>query len=504
MNVLDVELKPEAEWVADSKRRACAVCDRKFSTFVRKHHCRACGEVICKNCSSKRRVRVSSPPNSSNIPRTSRQPAGTAPASSNDASLPSTSKSSRIARLCIDCISPVLVDSVNSMLRHRPPPPSQSASLAQSSESTDVDYNEFNRVNVLRSYYVLDTPPSQEFDAICSAAAKTFDCAVAAISFLDATRQWYKASMGIQPSEVPRDVALCSHLLERPFFSPLVVLDTRADCRFRNNPLVTGAANVRFYASVPIVNSDGFVLGSIFVLDCKPRFVTVETRCTDILLHLAEKVMDLLEEHRARELSRLTVIEEASNEPHSISGGSSQQSSVPRHYNDDGVPLLNTGTTARTVQERADQDLLLYRTGDCGDGLATPPDSAPTMEPWSMTSSSRRAAVKAKGIEIDTTSCRDKLLHFGSAGGTGSGAGLKSEAESACLDLLCRVTDTQQMLAQQQTFIFERLSLHTSRMDRLESSIRKLEAAFHDLALQFPPPSQSSQPSSSKSEFITI
>ncbi|KAF0686622.1 Aste57867_21594 [Aphanomyces stellatus] len=444
-DALELELKPMAQWVPDVKRRVCAVCERRFSTFVRKHHCRACGEVICSQCSSHRRVR----------------------------DLTKSSLSVHTVRLCSDCISPVLVDTYPLSTDSAPVKSSMSLINSYSSDVDDV------RGAALRSYMILDTPPEHEYDAICRAAAKTFDCTVAAIGFMDGARQWYKASLGIQPTQVPRDVALCSQLLERPFHTPLVVLDTRTDRRFQHNPLVTGAAKVRFYAAVPIVNHEGYVLGSIMVLDCKPR-ESVETRLTDMLLHLAKIVMDMLEEHKARELTRLTMIEEASNE---YSEYDNLVSSCSRGSTPPPPLVYSRGSSGgATVRQSAEEDN--------EPALATPPES------YTIRSSHAR---KLDGDAIDA-----KLTHLRASEGGVSGSNANSASEAACLDLLCRVTDTQQMLAQQQTVIFERLSLHATRMDNLEAAVRNLEAAFTDLAARLPRTSLTSNSDSVGSEFITI
>ncbi|KAH9109065.1 hypothetical protein LEN26_010754 [Aphanomyces euteiches] len=441
MDILDLDLKSPKDWVSDSQRQKCLTCSRKFTTFVRKHHCRACGEVICSHCSTHRLVRD----------LTKR------------ASVPP-----RTVRLCNDCISPILLD--DSTLRSV-----GSLSLVNSYQAD----REAARVQALHSYAILDTPPDHEFDAICRAVATTFDASVAAIGFLDATRQWYKASIGIQPTQLPREIALCAHLLERPFHTPLVVLDTRRDTRFMQNPLVAGAANVRFYAGVAIVNHEGHMLGSIMVLDCKPR-ESVDTAVTDMLLHLAKIVMDMLEDRRAREQKRLSMIEEASEI------GSDAMAVV-------GTMHHSTLSRSRATNRRQDNV-----------SLATPPDSFPK-EPWSSTSSvlsSLVTASKAKSLERESNSARSKFMSGGSSSGAGGHLSGKSEAETACLDLLCRVTDTQQMLAQQQTIIFERLTQHSARMDSMEASMRSLQVAFHELASRLREGSENNVASSSTSSIV--
>lgn len=128
---------------------------------------------------------------------------------------------------------------------------------------------ESTRLKVLRSFNILDSPAEDVFDIICDLASNALKCPISAVSLIDEDRQWFKASVGLAQNEIPRNVAFCAHTIMTK--EPLVVLDTYTDERFAKNPLVTGAANIRFYAGAPIVSSSGQVLGTVFVFDTRPR-----------------------------------------------------------------------------------------------------------------------------------------------------------------------------------------------------------------------------------------
>ncbi|KAF0692591.1 Aste57867_16346 [Aphanomyces stellatus] len=131
--------------------------------------------------------------------------------------------------------------------------------------------NDTERLDVLRTYGILDTPANEpSWIALAEAAAAAYACPIAAVAFMDAKRLWFKASVGLLQEEIPRDVSFCAHAIRRAD-GPLVVLDTLDDRRFEQNPLVTGRATIRFYASAPICSPRGHALGTVFVLDTAPR-----------------------------------------------------------------------------------------------------------------------------------------------------------------------------------------------------------------------------------------
>ncbi|MCC2639532.1 MAG: sensor diguanylate cyclase, partial [Moraxellaceae bacterium] len=129
--------------------------------------------------------------------------------------------------------------------------------------------DEPERLATLHALNVLDTPPDADLDRITQLATRIFDVPISAISLIDANRQWFKSSMGLPVSETAREIALCSHTILQN--RTLVVPDTRVDPRFSDNPIVTGAPHVLAYAGHPIRSRQGHALGTLCVIDNKPR-----------------------------------------------------------------------------------------------------------------------------------------------------------------------------------------------------------------------------------------
>ena len=129
--------------------------------------------------------------------------------------------------------------------------------------------NEEARVRSLESYRVMDTLPGKELDDIVQLASQICETPMALVSLVDSDRQWFKARQGVDASETPRDVAFCAHTIAGT--SPLVVEDALLDERFQDNPLVVSGLMLRFYAGSPLTTSDGYNLGSLCVVDKKPR-----------------------------------------------------------------------------------------------------------------------------------------------------------------------------------------------------------------------------------------
>lgn len=128
---------------------------------------------------------------------------------------------------------------------------------------------EMSRLAALRSLELLDTEPEPEFDELVQLAAAVCDVPMSVVTLVDENRQWFKAMVGLHVRETPRSVAFCSHAIEQA--DMLVVEDAELDPRFSRNPLVTGEPNVRFYAGMPIYSPDGFAMGTLCVIDNKPR-----------------------------------------------------------------------------------------------------------------------------------------------------------------------------------------------------------------------------------------
>jgi len=132
--------------------------------------------------------------------------------------------------------------------------------------------DEAERVRVLASCGVLDTEPEAEFDEIARIAASVCATPVALVSLIDADRQWFKARVGTELRETPRQISFCAHALGGD--EPLIVSDARADARFAGNPMVLATPGVRFYAGIPIRLDAGSAVGTLCVLDYEPRELT--------------------------------------------------------------------------------------------------------------------------------------------------------------------------------------------------------------------------------------
>lgn len=158
-----------------------------------------------------------------------------------------------------------------------------------------LDELEQKRLMSLRRYGLLDTSPEAIFDGITIAIANICEVPIALVSLVDEDRQWFKSAYGMQVRETRRDIAFCSRAIERPD-EFMIVEDAAADERFCNNPLVLKDPNIRFYAGKPIVTHDGFALGTLCVIDRKPR--RLATHQFDALQALSGTVSAILDERR--------------------------------------------------------------------------------------------------------------------------------------------------------------------------------------------------------------
>jgi sigma-B regulation protein RsbU (phosphoserine phosphatase) len=152
--------------------------------------------------------------------------------------------------------------------------------------------DEDERIDVVRRYEILDTPPDGAFDRITALAARLFHVPIAIVSVVDTDRIWFKSHHGLPDvSEIGRDPGLCaSAVLEA---CPRIVNDAIRDPRTLANPLVAGSFGLRFYAGVPLATHDGYNLGTLCVIDYEPREVEAAELTT--LQDLAALVMDELE-----------------------------------------------------------------------------------------------------------------------------------------------------------------------------------------------------------------
>lgn len=138
--------------------------------------------------------------------------------------------------------------------------------------SAPLPLNEHERLAALKAYDILDSADDPLFDDIVTAAGAIAGTPIAAISLIDETRQWFLAQRGLPVRETSRDVAFCAHTILTP--ETFVVADAATDARFIDNPLVTGAPHIRFYAGAPLITAGGQELGSLCVIDATPRTLT--------------------------------------------------------------------------------------------------------------------------------------------------------------------------------------------------------------------------------------
>jgi signal transduction histidine kinase len=151
--------------------------------------------------------------------------------------------------------------------------------------------NEPDRLRALRDYDILDTLPEQEYQDIVQLAALICDTPIALVSLVDSDRQWFKAKVGLDADETPRESAFCAHALLQPD-QLFIVADATQDPRFADNPMVTGAPSINFYAAAPLKTPEGHVLGTICVVDRRPR--ELDARQQQALFALSRQVMTQL------------------------------------------------------------------------------------------------------------------------------------------------------------------------------------------------------------------
>ena len=152
--------------------------------------------------------------------------------------------------------------------------------------------NENRRVKALHDYDILDTISEKEYDFITRMASQICNTPVSLITLLDKNRQWIKSHFGIDIRETPREISFCNYtILDSENVN--VVPDLRLDPRYASNPLVTGDPHAVFYAGAPLVTPQGFVLGSICVLDATSRILTKEQE--DALKALAQQAITTME-----------------------------------------------------------------------------------------------------------------------------------------------------------------------------------------------------------------
>jgi len=161
--------------------------------------------------------------------------------------------------------------------------------------SAPIPPDEAERLAALHSYRILGTPPEEAFDDLGRLAARLLGTPIALISFVDGRRQWFKASIGLDLQEVPCEESFCARVIMGQR-EPVIVPDTTADSRLRDDPLVAGPPGIRFYAGAPLLDAQDRFLGTLCVIDREPREERPGDR--EALQMLSRRVMSELELRR--------------------------------------------------------------------------------------------------------------------------------------------------------------------------------------------------------------
>ena len=152
--------------------------------------------------------------------------------------------------------------------------------------------NEKARLGALKALNILDTQSEESLDRVTRLAQYLFDVPIALISLVDEHRQWFKSCIGVNVRETPRDISFCGHAILDD--EPLVICDALDDPRFADNPLVLNTPNIRFYAGYPIKLTDGMCIGTLCIIDIKPRqFSTEDTQALKDLALITQREISI-------------------------------------------------------------------------------------------------------------------------------------------------------------------------------------------------------------------
>ncbi|ETV74706.1 hypothetical protein H257_10815 [Aphanomyces astaci] len=342
-----------------------------------------------------------------------------------------------------------------------------------------VPKNEDERLADLEGYHILDTAPEEKFNKLCRIACKEMKCPISAVSFIDKSKQWFKANSGLTQAAIPRDVALCAHTIMNPR-NAVVVLDTTTDERFKNNPLVTRASSVKFYAAVPLVTARGTCIGSVFVFDVKTH-----TSCdTKLLQKIAAKVMKYLDE-RLRPTAELsqsvgpTALRPIVQQPLARSASAEYRQPAPEPQ----PRPQSTEPSAEKLHVAAERRM------SAGTSFAPPP---PATQPVAPIPPPARAQFQEAPRSVQTPPPRttpttpspeSALVASGPTESTERSLstnavnpeGQMTNMGAMLMNLLARTTETQQQLAAQQGVMFETLGHHSEQLNSLSETLNNLE-----------------------------
>ncbi|KAG6616225.1 GAF domain [Phytophthora cinnamomi] len=312
--------------------------------------------------------------------------------------------------------------------------------------------NEDARLAELARYRILDSEPDEKFDKLCRIACKEMKCPIAAVSFIDKQKQWFKANSGLTQRQIPRDVALCAHTIMHAKRA-LVVEDTSLDERFQHNPLVTRASAVRFYAGVPITTPSGFCIGSVFVFDVKSHH-NVDAK---ILHKIAAKVLKYMDE-RLKNMA-------------AANGGALPE---PAPSSSSNTAAARSPPARKTVSPPTSQGSTEQPAGETALREQQPPPAPVKVETTAAATAADSGAI-VQAAQAQTSTAIEAQ---------GQGQGGLGNMGSMLMNLLARTTETQQQLAAQQGVMFETLGEHSNQLESLGQSMTNLEKRFEQVRLK--------------------
>lgn len=585
-SILALTLLSKDNWIRNDQRPHCYFCQRKFRPLVRsQHHCRGCGEVVCRACHRHRKVLIGSPSHQrtctvrlcvdcidkatitaskvsadacvhagdgarddnvptlycsflynslrgdSNAETTRASASAHSYSSSISASLASLERSaseSSASDTSFEWETTTTGDAsrrrsrfnrssaanregelpgdrsrinahrpssrVSAACRHQPQPQRRHQPIELLPETEQVQIYEARRQELLTVHGVMDSEPQPEYDALCELASRALECTVAAVAFLDGTRQWYKARVGISQSELPRHIAFCSRVLQSAL--PTIVMDASQDPRFSANPLVTSSASIRFYATTPICDPEtGIVIGSVFVMDRQPK-IELPPRAMEILAYLsvaAEKLLwsgSSLQTKAWRQQQRTEVVHKRNHRVYSapaIASGRETERSDTRAASLQCVPeeletknevggishAIPRNARERELYELIDPSVLLPQSLSRRSSAS---ELVPSKFPIRFASPSR-----ARTIAVPPPPQAQRRTSISSMQWSPL-ADSESTVEDARQDLLSRISSTQEQLARQRAFL-TMLSASPSSVQAIEETMNHIESAMRTLSI---------------------
>jgi diguanylate cyclase (GGDEF)-like protein len=168
----------------------------------------------------------------------------------------------------------------------------------------DIPHNEAERLHALRALQILDSSHEERFDRVTRLARRLFGVPISLVSLIDEDRQWFKSAQGLDVSETSREVSFCGHAINQTGL--FIVPDVLDDERFHDNPLVTDAPNIRFYAGYVLKIRQGINIGTLCLIDSKPREMDEEDR--QLLQDLGEMIEQEIKSIQLATLDELTLI----------------------------------------------------------------------------------------------------------------------------------------------------------------------------------------------------